>query len=119
MHVARAAPYRVVERRGPPAHHPAVRPPEWLRTPGPRRLGGAHVLERHGGHVQRLRQVVDHPGAVLALQHFDVHLMFPASSKIGMYMSTTTRPTARPRTVISSGSKARVNQSTKRATSSS
>src|SRR5205823_3825672 len=84
-----------------------------------RRLGGGHVGERHGRHVQRLRQVANDLGAVLALQHFDIHLMFPASSKIGMYMSTTTRPTASPSTVISTGSKARVNQSTKRATSSS
>src|SRR6185436_9346335 len=47
------------------------------------------------------------------------HRMLPASSKMGMYMRTTTAPTARPSAVMSSGSKARVNQSMKRATSSS
>src|SRR5207237_3149229 len=82
-------------------------------------LRGVHLGSRHGRHVQRLRKVLHDVGTVLALEHFDIHLMFPASSKIGMYMSTTTAPTARPRSVISTGSKARVNQSTKRATSSS
>ena len=47
------------------------------------------------------------------------HRMLPASSKTGMYISTTTRPTASPSTVIKSGSNTRVNPSTKRAVSSS
>jgi len=45
--------------------------------------------------------------------------MLPASSKIGMYISTTTRPTAPPRMVIRIGSNALVKTSMKRATSSS
>jgi len=48
-----------------------------------------------------------------------VHWMLPASSKIGMYMRTTISPIAMPSTAIRTGSNARVNQSTKRAISSS
>src|SRR3954469_2243033 len=47
------------------------------------------------------------------------HCRFPASSKIGMYMSTTMTPITRPITAIRIGSKRRVNQSTQRASSSS
>ena len=43
----------------------------------------------------------------------------PASSKIGMYMRTTTPPIARPSTAIRTGSKALVNHSTVRAVWSS
>src|SRR5262249_19383587 len=75
----------------------------------------AHFGERDGGDAQRLGELLE----VVAHLICPAALMPPASSKIGMYIRTTTAPTDRPRTAISSGSKARVNQSMKRATSSS
>src|SRR5213076_3196121 len=47
------------------------------------------------------------------------HRRLPASSKIGMYISTTMTPMARPMSAIRTGSNSRVNQSTQRASSSS
>src|SRR5690606_8745945 len=82
---------------------------------------GLEVLDEAAVGLARLLQVGGGDGGVghacgLVHRH---HWMFPASSKMGMYMSTTTRPTATPRTVMRMGSKARVAQSMKRATSSS
>src|SRR5262249_36636394 len=81
----------------------------------------AHLGERDGGDMQRLGELLEAFDVFEVLAHWvgPAHLMLPASSKIGMYIRTTTAPTDRPRTAISSGSNARVNQSMKRATSSS
>ena len=67
------------------------------------RFLAAQLVERERGHVQAAGQLHEVLGR---------HRMLPASSKIGMYMSTTTPPIATPRNAISTGSKARVNHST-------
>src|SRR2546430_15240876 len=73
-----------------------------------RRLRGAHLVERDGGNSQRLGQQFD-------VFDFGRHLMLPASSKIGMYISTTTTPTDTPSTALRIRSEARGEPSPDRA----
>ena len=68
------------------------------RTPGPARPARWHAQ----------------PGGQLGDVFRDHQRRLPASSKIGMYMRTTTPPIARPSTAIRTGSKALVNHSTVR-----
>src|SRR5262249_51023127 len=110
-----------IGRSRPDVVEPERRQPEGLRPP------------RHEVRGRRLRllvlQVDGGPGGtrplgagardLLGRKHGDrgrdsVHWIAPASSNMGMYISTTTPPTDRPRIAIRAGSRMRVDQSTKR-----